>query len=300
MATGYYLLDHATKIPQCGHPRRSGATASGTIILHDAEGGTDLSGEDMGAENVANYIRTRDSYGSYHDLVDRDTHIPMAPIDYETWHSAPDNPWSVGISVAWNKADLARMTIAQRRSYYVPLARVVLLRRAEFAKRGIKVPIDRFLTATETRARKPGISTHSRTDPTRRSDPFGTGSKYETEFLAVLAELAKNPNTTVQEDDMFTDSDRTLLDQLHSKLTRKEADGNQPPGDVVELQRRDLIVSRRTEGYVKTLVATNRAQSAAIETLAHSVGIDPNLVVAAVEKAVRESLPETVTIPLEG
>jgi hypothetical protein len=211
MATGYYLLDHRPAIPQCGYPRRGGARASGTIILHDAEGGTDLSGADTGAENVANYIRNRTTYGSYHRLVDRDTRIKMAPIDYETWHSVPDNPWSVGISVAWNKADLPRMTYAQRRSYYVPFAREVLDVRAEFADRGIRVPIDRFLTAAETQDRKPGISTHSRTDPSRRSDPFGTGSKYEAEFLAVLAELGGKPTTPQQEE---PDMDATQAKQL--------------------------------------------------------------------------------------
>src|SRR5690606_28311377 len=39
-------------------------------------------------------------------------------------------------------------------------------------------------------AKKPGITTHSRTDPGRRSDPFGTGSRYEAEFLALLNDLA--------------------------------------------------------------------------------------------------------------
>lgn len=230
MATGYFLLDHKTAIPQCGYPRRGGAKASGTIILHDAEGGTDLVGADMGAESVANYIRNRTTFGSYHRLVDRDTRIKMAPIDYETWHSVPDNPWSVGISVAWNKADLARMTYAQRRSYYEPLALEVLDVRAEFAERGISVPIGRMLTAAETQAHRPGISTHSRTDPSRRSDPFGTGSKYEAELLAVLAELATNP-TAPEEDMTPAESDRlknveTAVDEIRSVLLGKIKDGS--------------------------------------------------------------------------
>jgi hypothetical protein len=220
MATGYYLLDNGTAIPQCGKKRRNGARASGTIILHDAEGGTDLSGTDMGAENVANYIRTRSSYGSYHDLVDRDTHIPMAPIDYETWHSVPDNPWSFGICVAWTKADLPKMTAAQRRSYYVPLARVVLKRVADFARRGITVPTHRMLTAAETQARRPGISTHSRTDPSRRSDPFGTGSVYEREFLAVLAELSGKPTTPTQEVPDMDATQAKQLSDIHAALPK--------------------------------------------------------------------------------
>jgi hypothetical protein len=244
MATGYYLLDNRTKIPQCGRTRRNGAKASGTIILHDAEGGTDLSGADMGAENVANFIKGRDSYGSYHDLVDRDTHIPMAPIDYETWHSVPDNPWSFGICVAWTKADLPKMTYEQRRSYYVPLARVVLKRVADFARRGITVPTHRMLTAAETQARKPGISTHSRTDPSRRSDPFGTGSKYETEFLAVLAELRDNKTPQQEEPDMDATQAKQLSD-IHNVLMRKLPDGSGATTPD-QIWARNLDVSRRT------------------------------------------------------
>ena len=255
MATGYYLLDNPQHpdYPQCGYPRRGGAKAAGTVILHDAEGGTDLVGDDMGAENVANYIRTRSTYGSYHRLVDRDTRIKMAPIDYETWHSVPDNPWSVGISVAWNKADLPRMTPRERRSYYVPLAREVLDVRAEFARRGIKVPIDRMLTAVETQARKPGISTHSRTDPSRRSDPFGTGSKYETEFLAVLAELG---GKTITQEDPDMDATqatqlsetRALVGQLKELLgARVEDVGTEDGLTHGNAHERELIILRRID-----------------------------------------------------
>lgn len=115
--------------------------------------------------------------------------------------------------------------------------------------------------------------------------------------------------TTVQEDDM-TPAQATQLDELHQKLLREFGDGDHSI-DVVEGVRRDLIVDRRIEADVNTLVAANRAQAAtmkvqaaAIETLSKSVGVDPALIVAAVERstleAVREALPTSVTIPLEG
>jgi hypothetical protein len=304
MATGYYLLDNRTAIPQCGYPRRGGAKASGTIILHDAEGGTDLSGADMGAENVANYIRTRDSYGSYHDLVDRDTHIPMAPIDYETWHSVPDNPWSFGISVAWNKADLATMTYAQRRSYYVPLARVVLKRVADFAKRGIKVPIDRMLTAAETQARKPGISTHSRTDPSRRSDPFGTGSVYEREFLAVLngtapttpQQEAPDMNTTqameLSETRAIAGEIKELIAELHAGVAPKIDKTSAIGGEKITL--RTAVKETRLAVLGVTTATITKAVTKA---LASSLGVDPARIEAATERAVRDALAD---IPKEN
>lgn len=279
MATDYYLLAHKNTAgyPQCGYPRRGGAKASGTIILHDAEGGTDLSGVDMGAENVANFIRTRGSYGSYHRLVDRDTRIKMAPIDYETWHSVPDNPWTVGICVAWNKADLSKMTRAQRESYYVPLALEVLDVRAEFAERGITVPIDRMLTAAETQARKPGISTHSRTDPSRRSDPFGTNSVYEREFLAVLAGLAKSPTPTPMKEFLMTLSDR---DQTAVLWNARQAKANTD-----EL----VVLSQKQSASIASL-------SAAVRALAETRGVDGDALVASVSKAAADA----ATKALEG
>lgn len=213
MTTGYRLLDQPNpNYPQYGYPRRNGRKPTGGIILHDAEGGTDLDGVDMGAENVATYIGYRNTPGSYHVLTDRDSIIRMAPFEYETWHDTTSNNYTVGISVAWNKADLPRMTYAQRVSFYRPFARAVLDAVAWFAARGITVPTDRFLSRAEIVEGSPGLSTHSRMDPSRRSDPFGTGSIYETEFLAVLAQEAGNP-TAEEEDDMFSDADRAKVDQ---------------------------------------------------------------------------------------
>lgn len=88
------------------------------------------------------------------------------------------------------------------------------------------------------------------------------------------------------------------IDDLHRLLLRKFTDG-ETVIDLVDGVRKDLIVDRRTEGYAKELLASNRAQAAAIETLSKSVGVDPAQVLATIERTVREALPESVTIPLE-
>lgn len=108
----------------------------------------------------------------------------------------------------------------------------------------------------------------------------------------------EKPTTTIQEDEMSEAAEKQI-DELHQKLLRKFADGDQTV-DVVEGVRRDLVVSRRIEADTTALLATTRAQSAAIQTLAKSVGVDPKLIIAAVEKAVRDSLPDAITIPLEA
>jgi hypothetical protein len=215
-----YLLPRRTWLPS-GLPAHGGKVTGG-IILHDAEGGTDLVGEDMGAENVAQFICTRTTPGSYHVLVDRDSTIVMAPPDYEVWQDVASNPYTVGISVAWNKADLPRMTREQRDEYYRTFARAVLDMVAWFKRvKGITVPIDGFISRADILAGKPGLSTHSRMDPSRRTDPFGTGSIYEAEFLAVLANEAGNPTpTTSEEDDMFSDDDRARLHATQGKVDK--------------------------------------------------------------------------------
>src|SRR5690606_16876705 len=165
--TSYFLLARANRYPQYRTTRRKthlGGRITGAIILHDAENATDLVGEDTGAENVARYIRdTRTDPGSYHGLVDRDSTIHIAPYDYEVWHDTTSNNYAIGVSVAWRKSDLPKMTKAQRESYYRPFARAVLDAVAWVRRtKGITVPIDRFRSRADIVAGKPGLSTHSR------------------------------------------------------------------------------------------------------------------------------------------
>lgn len=195
--TEYYLLNHECNYAQYGYPRRNDYTALGQITFHSAENDTDLVGVDKGAEAVARYLTNRYSYGSYHDLTDRDSHIPLAPIEFETWHSVPTNNWATGISMALAVEDLDNMGKANRVAYFRRAAEAAKIQIDEFNEKGISVPIDRFLTREEALNQEPGITTHSRTDPDRRSDPFGNPGegnteKYEAEFLAILNETVKN------------------------------------------------------------------------------------------------------------
>jgi hypothetical protein len=95
-------------------------------------------------------------------------------------------------------------------------------------------------------------------------------------------------STPTQEDDMSAAAERQI-DDLHRLLLRKFTDGDQTI-DIVDGVRRDLIVDRRTEEDVNTLLVTNRALVATVQTLAKSVGIDPALVVSTLNTAVRETL----------
>ncbi|HEV6951964.1 MAG TPA: M15 family metallopeptidase [Promicromonospora sp.] len=100
----------------------------------------------------------------------------------------------------------------------------------------------------------------------------------------------EKPKKTIQEDQMSATTERQI-DELHAKLLRKFADGEHTV-DVVEGQRRNLIVSRRIESDTTQLLATNRAQAAAIEALAKSVGVDPKVITATVEKSIDKALAD--------
>lgn len=111
---------------------------------------------------------------------------------------------------------------------------------------------------------------------------------------------AKNirKNTTPQEETMADglNTEQALqLSTVHSILTRKLTDGSGATTPD-QIWARTLDVSRRTLAAVQ---ANNAALTVAMETLARNVGVDPAIVTAAVEKAVREALPESITIPLE-
>lgn len=110
---------------------------------------------------------------------------------------------------------------------------------------------------------------------------------------------ASKPTTPTPEDNMPLAADeRKQLDDLHRLLLREFTDADQQV-DVVDGVRRGLVIARRNEARLQELMASNRAQAAAIETLSKSAGLDPKTVMAGIEKAVHEVLPESITIPLE-
>lgn len=110
---------------------------------------------------------------------------------------------------------------------------------------------------------------------------------------------ASKPTTPTQEEPMadgLNTEQATQLSTIHSVLTRKLTDGSGATTPD-QIWQRNLDVARRTLAAVS---ATNVALSAAVETLSKSAGVDPQDVLDTVERTVREALPESVTIPLEG
>jgi len=166
-----------------GSARRNGAKNSGVVVLHTGENATDMVGVDYGAENVARYLSTRTTYGSYHVLVDSDSTVPVLPPEYEAYHCIYTNNHSVGISAGiqlrhWDAMPKSRRDAILRRMGEAAAEYAKWLKRA----RGIEIPA-RWLTRAEALAGVPGFIEHGRTDPWRRSDPWDRDSDEAADFM---------------------------------------------------------------------------------------------------------------------
>jgi hypothetical protein len=205
----YYLLSHAQRIPQCRKTRRNSATPSGVIVVHTAENVADASGVDAGAEAVARYITTRGSYGSYHDLVDSDTIVPMAPTSYETWHETRTNNHAVGISAAVRTVDWERLPDDRVERVYRNLAKAAVRRMRDIEKGwGVKVPT-KHISRSDALNRRPGFIGHGEIDTGRRSDP---GADFDwSRFLRYVDQEAGRADSAPSRDDDREPKGPTLL-----------------------------------------------------------------------------------------
>lgn len=194
-----WLDEHPPATPQFRRPRRE--EPSGVCVVHTAENTPDLIGLDGGAEAVAQFIRTRQSPGSYHDLVDSDSGINLVAYDCEAFHDATgSNRHSYGLSIA-TRADRWPTTPPAWRDGAVRQAAAAAARYAGWlkARRGIVVPARR-ISRVESESRVPGFISHAERDPARRSDP-GAGFPWNT-FLAEYSRLVgaeRPPETPTKE-----------------------------------------------------------------------------------------------------
>ena len=153
-------------------PRPAPQEALGVVVVHTAESVMDSVGPDTGAEGVANFIRTRDTPGSYHDLVDSDSTMHLVRWTCEAFHDGTGtNPHAYGLSFACRTSDWKRMSECPRGR----------LHRARRQRGGRLRPLGPGpVTASSIPARgstgpatagKPGFISHGERDPGRRSDP---------------------------------------------------------------------------------------------------------------------------------
>lgn len=167
---GAYLTDHRPAVQQWYTTRNRPLT--GCTVLHTAESVMDTVGPDTGAENVADFIRRRTTPGSYHDLVDSDSWIPLVDLKHGAFHDGTgSNNWALSLSFACATSDWRRMTPEKRRGFLHQGARAFA--NQQLYRRAIKAPLTRLrlITKAQSDRGESGLTYHGYRDPGRRSDP---------------------------------------------------------------------------------------------------------------------------------
>lgn len=143
------------------------------IVIHTAESGTDTSGADPKAENVANFIQGRQDYGSYHLLGDSDSIVQLVSFDNEAFHDRTgSNRWAIAISLAMNAGDWSNLTPDRSNALVDSAVQMSLIAARWLVSQGIPPPAAERLTKSQSDdPAASGFITHADRDPTRRSDP---------------------------------------------------------------------------------------------------------------------------------
>ncbi len=155
------------------------------IGVHTAESGTDRSGPDPKAENVANFIRTRSTAGSYALLGDADSIIQLVDFADESFSdSTGSNRWAIHISLAMNAGDWPGLPDDRRDQLVDTAAQMAAMAAKWIVSQGLAAPSATHLTRAQSNSLSAsGFIAHGRRDPTRRSDP-GAGFPWEQFFAA--------------------------------------------------------------------------------------------------------------------
>ena len=236
----YLLFNKPQRLAQVNRQRRHKSTPSGVCVIHTAEG--------SGANNVANYILTRTSYGSYHRIIDASTTVKLAPWSAETFHCRYTNPHSVGISAATFAANWNSLYKQPGDPGHRIIDRMAI-EAADFIKHmksthKITVPVKR-ITRSDALNKKPGFLAHGDTDPGRRTDP-GAQFDWTYFFNRINHHLGKSGSTPTKP---VTAQPQPLLSKFYYPSAYYVIDGIDGPATITGLQR---FLSDR--GYYKRVI----------------------------------------------
>ena len=179
---GAYLIDNPPVRSQFSTRTRR---PTGLIVIHTAESVIDNVGPDTGAESVANFIRTRNSPGSYHDLVDSDSIINLVPYHLAAYQDGTgSNPFALSISFACRTTDWNTMGASKRAAFICNGAEAFRRQRDWLFSKGYPVAKDRRISKLQSDNSVAGCISHGERDPGRRTDP-GADFPWDEFFSAI-------------------------------------------------------------------------------------------------------------------
>lgn len=165
-----YLTTHKPRIQQWYTKRNRSLT--GCTVLHTSEGVMDTVGVDTGTTNLADFIRTRTSYGAYHDCADSDSNLQLVEYKYGAYHDGTgSNNWALSISFVCRTVDWNKMSLARRAGFMRQGALAFVRQQKYRASTGAPLTRLRRISRAESNAGASGFIAHGDRDPGRRTDP---------------------------------------------------------------------------------------------------------------------------------
>lgn len=172
MPTGYYLQDNPNlAVPQFGWER---SRVSGVIGVHTAENNTCFNGPDSGDLSVADFIRVRGDYGSYHSMSDADSWRRLIHPRWAAWADTTNNAHGMSVSAAVRANDWLAMEQDRREAVVINLAAAAADLALVAVRDGLldRVPPAQRISKDEAIAgSRMGFYGHGETNPGTRYDP---------------------------------------------------------------------------------------------------------------------------------
>lgn len=281
---------------------------TGCTVLHTSEGVMDTVGPDTGTESLAEFIRTRTTAGSYHDVADSDSNLQLVEYDYGAYHDGTgSNNWALSLSFVCRTVDWARMTPERRRGFLRQGALAFLRQQAYRRAVGAPLTAPRRITKAQSDRGESGFIYHGDRDPDRRTDP-GVRPPAEFPFDEFITEV--RAVMSGEEDDDMTPEQARMLTEVHKELTQRFP--SRVPGSKYVDTVLGYAVNADAHGYLlraqelpalRTELAGLRA---AVTSLAGAAGVDPDDIKAHISTEVdramasfRERVAEGYEVRLE-
>ncbi|MGY1773496.1 hypothetical protein [Blastococcus sp. SYSU D00813] len=303
---GAYLTDRPPVVQQWYKTRNRPLT--GCTVLHTAESVMDTVGPDTGAEAVAEFIRGRTTPGSYHDLVDSDSWIPLVDLKHGAFHDGTgSNNWALSLSFACRTSDWRAMSLAKRAGFLHQGARAFA--NQQLYRRSIKAPLTRLrlISKAQSDRGESGCTYHGYRDPGRRSDPGVAAPNLfpiDEFFAACRAELARvmpdhpdaggavTPAPAAQEDDMPYKPDE--IARFASDGVANRGIGPRPGNAKESMEAWEAWLDSAHYSYAAAQqIAGLRA---AVDKLAGAVGSQQGIDPEALRTVIREEMAKVVEV----